>query len=121
MSIAMEPTSEHDSKQASQAEPAMKWNVDTLIGWIKQKKIPLLTDDVLQILKEKIVNVEVFLNANLSIFQYICGLSPETAVVLANLSRELAKEEGKLLSFISCTPLDSKLTTSQQTDSRPKM
>jgi hypothetical protein len=48
--------------------------------------------------------VEVFLNANLSIFQYICGLSPETAVVLANLSRELAGKESKLLSFMPRTP-----------------
>ena len=70
------------------------------------KKKPLLTDDVLQILKEKNVDGEVFLIAGScpSLLQHICGLSPETAVVLSNLSRELAKEESKLLSFMSCTP-----------------
>jgi hypothetical protein len=102
----MDTPPERNPKQASHPGPAMKWDMDTLSGWIRQKQNPLITDDDLQILKEKKVNGEVFLSCagDRSFFEGSCGLLPGPAVVLANLSRELAKEEGKLLSFMSCTP-----------------
>ena len=106
------PTSlpEHTPKQASYKEKAtIEWNVDDLVGWIKEKRPHLLNDDKIEKLRTAEITGEVFLDRDKEFFKNKCKLPPGTAVVLANLSRELAEEEAagiksKLLSFVSCTP-----------------
>jgi hypothetical protein len=103
----MDPFPEHTPKQASYKEKATtEWNVDDLVGWIKEKQPHLLNDDKIEKLRTAEITGEVFLDDNVDskFFENKCKLSVGTAAVLANLSRELAKEDSKLLSFMSCTP-----------------
>jgi hypothetical protein len=124
LSTAMDPFPEHTPKQASYKEKATtEWNVDDLVGWIKEKRPHLLNDDKIEKLRTAEITGDVFLDRDVDreFFENKCKLSVGIAVVLANLSRELAKEDGKLLSFMSAHHVDSKLTTSQETDSKPEM
>jgi hypothetical protein len=109
----MEPFPEHTPKQASYKEKAaIKWNANDLLAWIKDKRPDLLDDDDdVEAFKKARISGEVFLTCagDKEFFKNDCKLPPGTAVVLANLSRELAEEEApgiksKLLSFMSCTP-----------------
>jgi hypothetical protein len=103
----MDSFPEHTPKQASYKEKATtEWNVDDLVGWIKEMRPHLLNDDKIEKLRTAEITGEVFLDRDVDreFFQNKCKLSVGTAVVLANLSRELAKEGSKLLSFMSCTP-----------------
>jgi hypothetical protein len=103
---------EHTPKQASYKEKAaIEWNVNDLLAWIEDKRPDLLDDDESEKLRKAKISGEVFLTCagDREFFKSDCQLPPGTAVVLANLSRELAEEEaagikGKLLSFMSCTP-----------------
>ena len=107
LSTAMEPFPEHTPKQASYKEKATtEWNVDDLVGWIKEKRPHLLDIDESEKLRTAEISGKVFLACagDKEFFKNDCELPPGTAVVLANLSRELAKEGSKLLSFMSCTP-----------------
>ena len=106
---------EHTSKQASyKGKAAIEWNVNDLLAWIKDKRPDLLDDEHSEKLRKAEISGEVFLACagDRELFKNGCKLPPGTAVVLANLSRELAEEEaagikGGLLSFMSCTPRNS--------------
>lgn len=103
----MDPFPEPTPKQASYKEKATtEWNVDDLVGWIKEKLPHLLDDDEIEKLRTAEITGEVFLicAGDREFFKNDCKLPAGTAVMLANLSRELAKEDSKLLSFMSCTP-----------------
>jgi hypothetical protein len=103
----MDSFPEHTPKQASYKEKATtEWNVDDLVGWIKEKRPHLLNDDKIEKLRKAEVSGDAFLACagDKEFFQNDCNLPPGPAAVLANLSRELAKEDSKLLSFMSCTP-----------------
>jgi hypothetical protein len=100
---------EHTPKQASYKEKAaIEWNVNDLLAWIEDKRPALLDDDKSEKLRNAEISGEVFLTCagDKEFFKSDCKLPPGTAVVLANLSRELAEEEAagiksKLLSFMS--------------------
>jgi hypothetical protein len=103
----MDSFPEHTPKQASYEEKATtEWNVDDLVGWIKEKRPHLLNDDQIEKLRTAEITGEVFLDRDVDreFFKNDCKLPPGTAVVLANLAREFAEEDSKLLSFMSCTP-----------------
>src|SRR5205814_880853 len=115
-----------NSKHASYKEKAIsEWELDDLVGWINEKRKNLLNDDEIEKLRKAGVIGHSFLSSEThskAFFIDDCGISPGKAVSLAKLARDLAEEDSKLLSFMSCTyHVDSKLTTSQETDSRPKM
>ena len=128
MPNAMEPIPEHDSKQASQAEPTVEqmknWKRDQLFSWIMKKREQALDDDDIQILKQTKITGEVFWTyaGNEELFETKFNLHPSISVMLANLSREF--KEGVtagITIFIHAHYVNCKLTTSQETDSRPKM
>ncbi|MBO0794274.1 MAG: hypothetical protein J2P36_25455 [Ktedonobacteraceae bacterium] len=84
-----------------------EWNENDLIEWIKNKQPLLLNDDKIEKLRNAEVTGKAFLSSSARDKRFFiddCGISPGTAVVLVDLSRELAEEDSKLLSFISCTP-----------------
>jgi hypothetical protein len=107
----MDTVQEPDLKQASRAkdtaEDIKEKGPAELLEWIQQKRPNLLDDDDdVKAFKKARISGEVFLTCA---GENDCKLPPGTAVVLANLSRELAEEEAagiksKLLSFMSCTP-----------------
>jgi hypothetical protein len=117
LSTAMDSFPEHNPKQASHTKPPIEWNVDDLVGWIKEKRPHLLNDDEIEKLRTAESTGEVFLLAagNRDFFKNGCNLPAGTAVVLANLARELAEEDSKLLSFMSCT------RRRQQADTKSKL
>jgi hypothetical protein len=132
MSTAMEPIPEHDSKQASQAEPTAEdikdWDEDKMLEWIKEKRGKVLNNDKLEKLKNAEITGEVFLNyaGDENSFQSQCKLPLSISVMLANLSRpyvgwKTAGIKSKFTIFIHAHYVDCKLTTSQETYSRPKM
>lgn len=103
----MDPLPEHTPKQASYKEKAaIKWNVNDLLAWIEDKEPNLLDDDKSEKLRKAEISGKVFLACagDREFFQNDCKLPPGPALMLANLSRELAEEESKLLSFMSCAP-----------------
>jgi hypothetical protein len=98
---------EHTPKQASYKEKAaIEWNVNDLLAWIEDKRSGLLDDDKSEKLRKAEIKGEDFLAAagNWEFFQNGCNIPAGPSMALANLSRELAKEDSKLLSFMSCTP-----------------
>ena len=103
----MDSSPQLSTKQASHKEKATtEWNVDDLLGWIDEKRPHMLEDDDRENLRLARISGEVFLTfaGNIEFFENKCKLPVGIAVVLANLSRELAKVDSKLLSFMSCTP-----------------
>ena len=125
----MEPIPEHDSKQASQAEPTAEdindWDNDKMFEWIKEKRGKVLNNDKLEKLKNAKITGEVFLNYadDEDSFQSRCKLPLSISVMLANLSRPYVgwKTSGIKSKFTIFIHAHYKLTTSQETDSRPKM
>jgi len=95
---------------SSQAKPTVEqvneWDVDKLLDWIKKQGLKELKDDQLKKLEQEGISGVVFLNhaGDVGFFKRECGLTAGASDRLANLSRELAKEDSKLLSFMSCTP-----------------
>jgi hypothetical protein len=102
----MESSPEHDPRQIIRTNPPAEWNVDDLVEWIQRKRPNLLNDDKIEKLRKAEITGEDFLAAagNWEFFQNGCNLPAGPSMALANLSRELAKEDSKLLSFMSCTP-----------------
>jgi len=111
----MDSFPEHNSKQASQAEPTIEaiknWDEDDLLKWIQQRHPKLLKGDDLKKLKGERVDGVIFLNhaGDKKYFREECNLASGTSERLANLAREIAGGEtagmkSKLLSFMSCTP-----------------
>jgi hypothetical protein len=103
----MDSVPEHNPKQVSYKKTAaIEWNVNDLLAWIKDKRPDLLDDDESEKLRKAKISGEVFLDRDVDkeFFEKNCKLPPGTAFLLAKLSRELAKEDSKLLSFMSCTP-----------------
>ena len=80
MSIAMEPTSEHDSKQASQAETTEQkieeMEPDELIRFIQQKKPKLLKGDRLAEFKNAGIFGESFLSQDSRSKMWRCPAPP---------------------------------------------
>jgi len=107
----MESSPEHDPKQASYKEKAaIKWNVNDLLAWIKEKRPNLLCDVKSEKLRKAEVTGELFLGyaGEVEFFRNVFMLSPGTSFILAKLAKELAEGEtavikSKLLSFMSCT------------------
>ena len=99
---------EDTPKQASYKEKAIsKWNLDDLVGWINEKESNLLDNDEIEKLRKAKVRVATFLSdaaRDVRFFTDLCGIHPGIAAVLVDLSKELTKEDSKLLSFVSCTP-----------------
>ncbi|KIX08519.1 uncharacterized protein Z518_03175 [Rhinocladiella mackenziei CBS 650.93] len=92
----MEPLPEYTPKQASYKEKAaIRWNVNDLLAWIKDKRPDLLDNDGSEKLRKAETSGEVFLACagNREFYRNDCKLPLGTAAVLANLSRELAEEE----------------------------
>jgi len=88
----------------------------------------VLNNDRLEKLKNAEITGEVFLNyaGDENSFQSQCTLPLSISVMLANLSRpyvgwKTAGIKSKFTIFIHAHYVDCKLTTSQETDSRPKM
>ena len=88
-------------KQASHTKPAIEWSVGELIDWIQQERRTPLSEDTRKKLREAEVTGKAFLSCDgdKNFFKDDCGIPAGTAVVLAKLSKELAKEHSKLLSF----------------------
>ena len=129
MPNAMEPIPEHDSKQASQAEPTVeqmkRWKEDQLLQWIIEKRKETLDDGKIQKLKEAEITGEMFWTyaGDMHYFKNECNLPNSISVMLANLSGEFKERvtagiKSKFTIFIHA---HYKLTTSQEADSRPKM
>ena len=132
-------------KQASQPEPTIdetqdrsleeatieevtKYNEDKLLQWIEQKRPGLLRDTNLEIFKQAFIDGDVFVDhaGDVEFFEIKCKLPIGISERLAKLAREIAGGETagiKSKLYLSCHAhhVDSKLTTSQETDSRPKM
>jgi hypothetical protein len=93
----MDSSPEHNSKQASQAEPTIEevkyWDEDDLLKWIQQRHLKLLKGDDLKKLKEECIDGVVFLNhaGDEKFFHEKCNLASETSERLANLAREIAE------------------------------
>jgi len=128
----METIPEHDSKQASQAEPTAEtikeWDEGMLFEWVKIKRRKVLNNVKLEKLKEAGVTGEMFWTfaGDRNFFKSECNLPIQLSVMLANLSREFkegvtAGIKSKFTIFIYAHYVNCKLTTSQETDSRPKM
>jgi len=103
----MDSSPQHSTKQASYKEKAtIEWNVDDLLGWIDEKRPHVLEDGDRKKLRLARISGEVFLTyaGNMEFFENKCKLPVGIAVMLANLSGKLAKEDSKLLFFMSCTP-----------------
>jgi hypothetical protein len=89
--------------QASQPEPTIEeiknWDADELLEWIRRKRKGLLEEDDRAKLGTARVSGQSFLAAagNWDFFKNGCNLPAGPSMVLADLSRELAKEESKLL------------------------
>ena len=87
---------EHNSKQASQAEPTIEeiknWDEDELLKWIQQRHPKLLKGDDLKKLKGERVDGVVFLNhaGGNEYFRKECNLASGTSERLANLASEIA-------------------------------
>jgi len=129
MPNAMEPIPEHDSKQASQAEPTAEdindWDNDKMFEWIKEKRGKVLNNDKLEKLKNAEITGEMFWTyaGDMHYFKNECNLPNSISVMLANLSGEFKERvtagiKSKFTIFIHA---HYKLTTSQEADSRPKM
>jgi len=90
----MEPIPEHDSKQASQAEPTVeqmkRWKEDQLLQWIIEKRKETLDDGKIQKLKEAEITGEMFWTyaGDMHYFKNECNLPNSISVMLANLSGE---------------------------------
>jgi hypothetical protein len=95
----MDPLPEHNSKQASQAEPTIEeieyWDADDLLRWIRRKHPKLLKSDDLKKLKRNRVDGVLFLNhaGDKEYFHKECKLASGTSERLANLAREIAGGE----------------------------
>jgi len=121
----MEPLPDTPKQASYKEKAAIKWNVNDLLAWIKDKRPDLLDDEDSEKLRKAEMSGEAFLAwaGDRVFFKNGCDLRPGPAAVLADLSRKLAEEEKKSKFYLSCHAhhVDSKLTTSQETDSRPKM
>ena len=84
----MDTFPEHDPK---------KWNVDQLIRWIQQKENDLLSEDDHAKLRTARVSGKSFLAAagKWEFFKNGCNLDARPSMELADLSRELEKEDSK--------------------------
>jgi len=123
----MESSPEHDPKQASYKEKAaIEWNVNDLLAWIEDERPNLLEEGDRKELKTARISGRVFLKqaGNAEFFKKECKLPIGPSRELADLTEELAETTAiKSKLYLSCHAhhVDSKLTTSQETDSRPKM
>ena len=92
---------EHNSKQASQAEPTIEeikeWDVDELLKWIQQKRPKLLKDDDLKELKAARISGRAFLiqAGNVEFFEKKCNLPIGPSLELADLSSEIAERDNQ--------------------------
>src|SRR2546423_5281033 len=99
LSTVMDSFPEHNSSQASQAEPTIEeiknWDEDDLLKWIQQRHPKLLEGDDLKKLKGECVDGVVFLNhaGDKKYFHEECNLASGTSERLANLARMVQKWE----------------------------
>jgi len=125
----MESSPEHDPKQASYKEKAaIEWNVNDLLAWIEDERPNLLEEGDRKELKTARISGKVFLKqaGNAEFFKKKCKLPIGPSIELADLAEDLAEDLAAAIKsklYLSCHAhhVDSKLTTSQETDSRLKM
>jgi hypothetical protein len=120
MPNAMEPIPEPTVEQMTD------WDEGELLAWIQKKREKLLKDEnKLEALKKAKITGEVFWTfaGNEERFETKFNLHPSISVMLANLSREFKEgvTAGIKSMFTIFIHAHYKLTTSQKTDSRPKM
>ena len=95
----MDSFPQHNSKQASQAEPTIEeiknWDEDDLLKWIQQRYPKLLKGDDFKKLKGERVDGVVFLDhaGDKKYFHEECNLASGTSERLAKLAKEIAGEE----------------------------
>ena len=96
LSTAMDSFLEHNSKQASEAEPTIEeiknWDSDELLEWIQQNRPKLIKGDKLEKFKAEDISGDVFVNhaGDEAFFKNGCNLPRGTSERLANLAREIA-------------------------------
>ena len=118
-----------DSNQAKPtAEQVRMWDARTLFNWTRIRRPNLLEPARLEQFGNEEVTGNSFLNhAGDTLFKQICGLPGGPSDQLVNLASELVAEgktagiKSKFTIFIHAHYVNCKLTTSQETDSRPKM
>jgi hypothetical protein len=129
----MASSPEDDPKQACQARQAQpkienreKWDPCELITWIEREEPRLLNK--LEVFKKRDISGRVFLNhaGDPDFFGKKCDMSVRQSDMLAQLAAKLAGGEtagmkSKYHLSYHLHHVDTKLTTSQETDSRPEM
>jgi hypothetical protein len=121
--------SEHNSEQVSHRMPTIeetkKWDVNEMLDWIQKQKPKVLPDDKVERFKKADIAGRAFLTlaGNSKFFQDEFDLSIGNSLALADLAREIKEGEtaGIKSKFTIFIHAHYKLTTSQETDSRPKM
>jgi hypothetical protein len=90
---------EHNSKQASQAEPTIEviknWDADELLEWIQQNRPKLLKGDKLEKFKAEDISGDVLVDhaGDVKFFKNKCKLPIGTSERLADLASEIAGGE----------------------------
>ena len=130
LSTAMDTFQKHNPKQASHTkstiEKVKEWDEDDLLKWIHQERPGLLKADNLEKFKAAFIHKNIFVDhaGDVGFFENKCKLPIGISESLAKLAREVAggetagmAQKGKSADhahYVNC-----KLTTSQETDSRP--
>jgi hypothetical protein len=123
----MDTSQEHNPKQASHTkstiEEVKEWDEDDLLKWIHQERPGLLKDDNLEKFKAAFINKNIFVDhaSDMGFFENKCKLPIGISESLAKLAREAAGMAQKGKSADHAHHVNCKLTTSQETNSRPKI
>jgi hypothetical protein len=123
---------EHNPKQASHTMPTAEevtlWDVGQFIAWTKElKPRPIPDDKIAEFEKANFRGAAFLAKADQEeYFERKFGLSIGDSIVLADLAKQIKEGEiagikSKFTIFIHAHYVNCKLTTSQETDSRPKM
>jgi len=119
-----------NSKQANreEIEEIKKLNPSGLLDLIDEKRPGLLKDDKCKNFEAAFINGDIFVDhaGDVEFFENKCKLPIGISESLAKLAMEITGREtagikSKLLSSCHTHHVDRKLTTSQETDSRPEM
>jgi hypothetical protein len=95
----MDSFPEHNSKQASQAEPTIEeindWDADQLLKWLRDNRPKMLKGDQLEKFRAEDISGDVFVNhaGDVEFFKNECNLPSGTSERLAKLAREFAGGE----------------------------
>ena len=113
---------EHNSSQASQAEPTIEaienWDADELLEWIQQNRPKPLKGDKLEKFKAEDISGDVFVDhaGDVEFFKNKCNLPIGTSERLADLASEIAG--GKTAGMVQ-TGKEQDTSTGKSTDHAP--